>query len=185
MWSADNYNKAMRFAGQWHGNQQVPGTRISYLLHLAQVSQQALLATLADQSLDADLVMLCAILHDVLEDTQCPFETLKSTFGEAVANGVLALSKQKFRNGQSLTKREQMLDSLERIENQPREVWVVKLADRITNLQEPPAHWYEREGKIASYLDEARVIYNKLGSASDYLSAVMTDKMTNYQKFLR
>ena len=31
MWNADRYNRALRFAGEWHEEQKVPGTEISYL----------------------------------------------------------------------------------------------------------------------------------------------------------
>jgi (p)ppGpp synthase/HD superfamily hydrolase len=34
-----------------------------------------------------------------------------------------------------------MLDSLNRTKQLQKEVWAVKLADRITNLQTPPTHW--------------------------------------------
>lgn len=42
-------------------------------------------------------------------------------------------------------KKLQMQDSLRRIKSQPREVWMVKMADRITNLQPPPGHWSEEK----------------------------------------
>ena len=34
-----------------------------------------------------------------------------------------------------------MLDSLKRIKKMSHEVWAVKMADRITNLQPPPKGW--------------------------------------------
>jgi (p)ppGpp synthase/HD superfamily hydrolase len=49
-----------------------------------------------------------------------------------------------------------MLDSLNRTKQLPKEVWAVKLADRITNLQTPPAHW-SFEKKI-EYIKEAEII---------------------------
>jgi (p)ppGpp synthase/HD superfamily hydrolase len=184
MWSADRYNRALRFAGEWHREQKIPGSPIPYLLHLAQVSQQAMLGALNEPGLDIDLVMEAAILHDVLEDTECPYSLVEEEFGTAVAHGVLALSKHKVKEGRTLDKREQMLDSLQRIRQQPSEIWLVKLADRITNLETPPAHWFEKQGKFASYLSEAEIIYDQLSPASPYLADVMRQKMTDYRKHI-
>jgi len=69
---------------------------------------------------------------------------LEDRFGKAVTDGVKALTK-----NESLPKDRQMSDSLHRIKLQPSEIWAVKLADRITNLQPPPAYW-SRE-KIPNY----------------------------------
>jgi guanosine-3',5'-bis(diphosphate) 3'-pyrophosphohydrolase len=184
MWDSDRYNQAIRFAAQWHVGQKVPGTNISYIMHLTQVCQQALLGSMHDPNLDINLVMEVALLHDVLEDTKCPFDTLKNTFGEVVANGVLALSKQQYRNGEKQSKRDQMIDSLDRIQLQPLEIWLVKLADRITNLQEPPQHWYDKPGKIENYLLEAGIIYDRLHSSNQFLATTLSHKMSVYQRFV-
>jgi hypothetical protein len=66
---------------------------------------------------------------------------------------------------------------------QPAEIAVVKMADRCTNLQAPPTHWYAREGKIAAYLAEAGVIRAKLGGASPALAAAMDHKMADYEQY--
>jgi len=69
----------------------------------------------------------------VIEDTDINYQTIKKTFGIKVANGGDALSKRdEVENAQRLS------DSLNRIQDQPHEVWMVKLADRISNLQPPP-----------------------------------------------
>lgn len=43
--------------------------------------------------------------------------------------------------GQTVPGSEQMEDSLRHIRLRPKEIWAIKLADRITNLQPPPSHW--------------------------------------------
>lgn len=79
-----------------------------------------------------------------LEDTDTTYPELVRTFGPAVADGVLALTKEDS-VGTDLTpyqrKERRMADSLERIKAQPKEIWMVKMADRITNLQPPPKQW--------------------------------------------
>ena len=58
----------------------------------------------------------------------------------------------------------QLYDYLIRIKQQLREIWMVKLADRITNLQPPPDHWDGR--MIERYRLGAELIYKELGVAS-------------------
>ncbi len=178
-WDPDLYHRALRFAGEAHGDQTVPGTDISYLMHLCQVCQEAMGAVLADPSLDGDLVMQCALLHDSVEDTDATWDDVAKAFGAAVADGVDALSKRDHGpNGEPWGKAEKMTDSLARIQAQPREVWVVKLADRVTNLQTPPAHWSTE--KIGRYHKEAEQILAALGPASDHLSERMRQKLAAY-----
>lgn len=71
-----------------------------------------------------------------------------------------------------------MADSLRRIQAEPREVWMVKLADRISNLQPPPAHW--TPAKIAAYRVEALAIADTLGAASPHLHARLRAKIADY-----
>jgi (p)ppGpp synthase/HD superfamily hydrolase len=56
---------------------------------------------------------------------------------------------------------------------------MVKLADRITNLQPPPRHW--DRAKIRHYRDEAIEIHTRLHAASPFLAARLAEKIENYQ----
>lgn len=125
-----------------------------------------------------DLSIQCALLHDVIEDTDVTYDQVRSTFGEEVAAGVMSLSK----NTNLPTKAEQMEDSLNRILLQPKEVWMVKLADRITNLQPPPHYWNKE--KITHYRDEAILIHKHLGASHRLLSERLQQKIYNYQAFI-
>jgi (p)ppGpp synthase/HD superfamily hydrolase len=60
------------------------------------------------------------------------------------------------KNDNLISKKEKMIDSLNRINEFKKEVGMVKLADRITNLQEPPKSW--GKNKILNYLNEAKLI---------------------------
>ena len=73
----------------------------------------------------------------------------------------------------------QLLDSLERIKTQPIEIWMVKLADLITNLQPPPLHW--TQAKILKYRDEAIEIHTHLQAASPFLATRLAEKIQKYQ----
>ena len=137
------------------------------------MAERASSAAPVERTVCGDLVMTCALLHDTIEDTATTHEALEGAFGRAVAEGVDALSKRP-----ALPKDARMTDSLTRIITQPREVWVVKLADRITNLQAPLAHWSKE--KIARYHREGEAILSALGSASAHLSDRLRTRLSRY-----
>lgn len=76
-----------------------------------------------------------------------------------------------------------MLDSLERIKLQPKEVWCVKIADRITNLQPPPKHW-TMEKKI-NYREEAKLILKSLRGANAFLERRLKRKIAEYGAYCK
>lgn len=176
-WSQESYLKAYKFAAIAHQNQKIPGSELPYIMHLSFVSIEIIAALGLEQEAEGDLAIQCAILHDTIEDTETTFEQIKSQFGEAVANGVLALTKDN-----SLPKHLQMADSLNRIKQQPPEIWMVKLADRISNLQAPPHYWNAE--KTAKYREEAVQIYEALKDASPFLAARLANKIEDYKAFM-
>jgi (p)ppGpp synthase/HD superfamily hydrolase len=176
-WSQDQYIKAYRFAAHAHCGQFVPGTDISYIMHLSFVGMEMIAAIRVEPGRDENLAVQCALLHDVVEDTEVTSQQVSAEFGDAVAAGVLALTKD-----QTLDKSLQLADSLRRIKQQPSEIWMVKLADRITNLQRPPAHWSKE--KIAKYQIEAMEILHALGEASDLLGSRLRQKIAEYDSYL-
>lgn len=177
-WSQENYIKAYKFAAQAHQGQNIPGSEIPYIMHLSFVSIEVIAALNVEQVYDGDLAIQCAILHDTIEDTNITFDNIKTEFGASVANGVLALTKD-----YSLEKHLQMADSLLRIKEQPREIWMVKLADRISNLQAPQYYW--NQDKIIRYREEAKEIYQALQDASTFLASRLASKIEDYKVFIK
>jgi len=100
-------------------------------------------------------------------------------FGEDVAIGIQALTK----NNSLETKEDQMLDSLNRIKHLKDEVGLVKLADRITNLQKPPNLWTNE--KILSYQNEAKIISSNLKKKNEYLNKRLDVKIQEYEKYTK
>lgn len=174
-WSPERYLAAWRFAQRAHLGQTVPGTEISYLAHVGAVAME-ICAALArrDDVADPDLAVQCALLHDTVEDTDVTVEDLGAAFGAAVAAGVSALTK----DPGAGDKAAQMADSLERIREQPAEIWMVKMADRITNLAPPPAHW--DAAKIERYRIEAESIRAALAAACPVLGDRLAKKIAAY-----
>ncbi len=175
-WNQDKYLAAWGFAADAHRGQTVKGSERPYIVHLAGVAMEVMAAAVAEGLDDVDLAVQSAVLHDCIEDTNVTYDDVAAEFGSAVADGVQALTK-KF----ELEKSQSMLDSLARIRTQPREIWCVKLADRINNLQHPPGEW-SREKRL-SYRADAQVILNHLTEASAFLSNRLSHKIVAYQAY--
>jgi (p)ppGpp synthase/HD superfamily hydrolase len=174
--SPDTYARALAYAAEAHREQRVPGTQHPYITHVATVAAE-ILSTASKDAFDVELAVTCALLHDTLEDTSASEDEITRLFGASVARGVRALSKDA-----RLPKQDQMADSLARITREPREVWMVKLADRITNVAAPPPYW-SRDKRLA-YREEARRILAALGSASAPLAARLEAKIDAYGSYI-
>ncbi len=172
------YIQAWNFASVAHEGQFVPSSNKPYINHIGLVAMEVMIAAGKEQTEDTTLAVVCALLHDTIEDTSVSYSDIVDVFGAAIADGVMALTKDK-----SLpTKQEQMLDSLCRIKQQPSEISMVKLADRITNLQPPPSHW--NKIKIENYRLEAELILKELGSSNELLALRLANKIDNYRQYL-
>ena len=171
--SAEIWQRAWRFAAHSHREQKLPGSELPYLTHLGAVTLEIVSAHLASPLGNLEYAVLCAILHDCVEDQAISPEAIGELFGAPVAAGVSALSKDP-----ELPKAAAMADSLLRILQQPREIWCVKLADRICNLQAPPDHWSEQ--RINGYRAESKEILAALGAAHPLLAARLAAKIDAY-----
>jgi (p)ppGpp synthase/HD superfamily hydrolase len=118
------------------------------------------------------------MLHDTIEDTDISADLITEKFGEQVLSGIRALTK-----NSELPKAERIVDSLKRIREQPREIWMVKMADRIVNLaSSPPPHW--TKDKIKAYRDDAIAIHNSLKDADRLLAARLMKKIELYGAYI-
>jgi (p)ppGpp synthase/HD superfamily hydrolase len=172
--SRELYMRVWHFAAARHKEQKVPGSELPYITHVGAVAMEVLATIALEDVPNPDLAVACALLHDTVEDTATTTEEIADAFGIAVADGVRALPKDK-----SVPKVEQMADSLRRIQEQPREVWIVKLADRCVNMEPAPAHW--SMDKRRTYQQQARTILEQLGSASPSLAARLGEKIARYE----
>jgi len=180
-WSQDTYIKAFRFAAKAHNGQLVPGSDLPYILHLSFVAMEVLATLAVEPVARPDLAVQCALLHDTIEDTDITYDDVRMTFGDDVADGVLAMTiDETIGTGLDNFERRwmQLEDYLIRIKRQPEEVWMVKMADRITNLQPPPGHWNDK--MISRYKKGAERIHQELASASEYLGKRLRMKIDQY-----
>lgn len=180
MFTQDKYLKALNYAAVAHGEQKTP-YGLPYLTHLTAVTMEIIHACV-ESKLEiekTDMAITIALLHDTIEDTDVTYDDLYTEFGPEVAEAVDTLTK----DPTLATKKEQMQDSINKLLTQPYEIQMVKLADRITNMQKPPEHWDGE--KIFNYQKEAKFILSCLKNSNVYLSQRLEKKINDYIVYIR
>ena len=86
-------------------------------------------------------ILRAGVLHDVVEDTECDLETVRSRFGGRVAELVNWVTKGDDRSAY-----------LASLKEAPRDALTVKLADRLSNVQRLNTH--PRPAKQQTYYQE-------------------------------
>ena len=129
--------KALRFASQKHSDQRRKNAKASpYINHPIQVAQ--ILWDVADVR-DAAL-LIAAILHDTIEDTDTTPDDIKREFGEEILALVLEVTDDKNLPGHI---RKQL--QVEHAPHKSERAKLLKLADKISNVGDisnwPPKDW--------------------------------------------
>jgi GTP diphosphokinase / guanosine-3',5'-bis(diphosphate) 3'-diphosphatase len=145
----NNFIKAVAFAAEKHKTQRRKDADASpYINHpIALANVLANEGGIANQD-----VLIAAILHDTIEDTETSEAELRKVFGDKVASLVLEVTDDK-----SLAPEVRKLLQIEHAAKASHGAKLVKLADKISNLRDmlssPPADWPKE--RIAKYFDWA------------------------------
>jgi (p)ppGpp synthase/HD superfamily hydrolase len=166
------------FAANAHNDQKYPGQKAAYITHPAQVAAEVLGIWMQSPNFNLNFALQLALLHDVLEDTPTTIQEIETEFGEIVALGVDALSKKS-----DIPSPLRMAHSLDRILKQHDEVAIVKMCDRVCNLNQPPNHW--PKSKVLGYLAEAHEIHQQLGARHDTAAQRLEVQMEYYKKIIQ
>lgn len=163
---------ALYFAAQKHRDQRRKGTEASpYINHPIYVAH--LIADVG--GIDDSETLQCAILHDTVEDTQTTYEELVDAFGSAVADLVMEVTDDK-----SLPKTERKRLQVEHSPHLTPKAKVVKLADKIANIQDvgsdqSPSHW--DEARRIEYLDWAESVAAGLMGTNEPLDTLFRSEI--------
>jgi len=173
----DKYYFALEYAASAHGSQKIKDSNQSYLKHLLMVTIEVINTFQKKPDFNLNKAVIISLLHDLIEDTSETFKNIELSFGKEIALSVQALTKNIL-----LSEKEQILDSVKRIKNESREVAIVKLADRISNLNIPPKSWSKE--KINSYYNDSIIILNSFRGINFILEKRLENKIQNYKKLL-
>ena len=129
--------KAADFAARFHRGQTRKLGGEPRLIHLYETVANAALAT------EDEDVLAAAMLHDILEETTATEELLRKEFGDNITNLVLWCSEDKMRERPAHeTWQERKVAFNERTKNAPREVQIILLAAKLSNMQSLAAHYH-------------------------------------------
>ncbi|HEM7880272.1 TPA: bifunctional (p)ppGpp synthetase/guanosine-3',5'-bis(diphosphate) 3'-pyrophosphohydrolase [Burkholderia contaminans] len=157
---------AIAFAADKHRNQRRKDEEASpYINHPI-----ALADVLANEAgVEDERVIVAAVLHDTVEDTETTEQELLRLFGKDVADIVMEVTDDK-----SLPKEERKRLQVEHAATISRRAKLVKLADKICNLRDiarnPPADW-SLERKQA-YFDWAKSVVDPMRGVHPGLEAI-------------
>lgn len=158
--------EAARFAARKHRQQRRKGAdQDPYINHPLE-----LLNMLAnDAGIDDPVVLLGALLHDTVEDTDTTFEELEAHFGKAVAQVVEELTDDK-----SLPKATRKQLQVEHASQMSDRAKLIKLADKTSNLRDiadtPPPDWSIQ--RRAEYCEWSKRVVDEIRGTHPVLEAL-------------
>ena len=164
---------AADFAARVHQTQRRKGkSRRPYIGHCLEVA-----STLASVGKVDDVnVIIAALLHDVVEDTDITSDQIKEKYGEAVASLVAEVTDDK-----TLKKKQRKELQVEHAANLSPGAKLIKIADKISNVREiasdPPKKWgINRQLK---YFDWAERVVNAMGQVDPEMRLVFDKTLSD------
>ncbi len=158
------YASAVVFAFEQHRGQKrhEAGGETDYIVHPLRVAEH-----LRRRAGCEDVEILCAaVLHDTIEDSGTRHDELAEAFGERVARIVAELT-----NDSRLPKRERHEDMIRRMASASREAKLIKLADRLDNLESGTTD----PGKRKRLVSETPRLLESLRGACPVLEQAITE----------
>lgn len=137
---SEKINKAIKFATDAHSGQKRKATQHPYILHCLEV------ATIAASITESEDVIVAALLHDTVEDTDTSIEDIKKNFGAFVADLVSGDTENKRENMPKadtwLIRKKETLEVLKNSDVEHKIIWV---SDKLSNMRSLYLSW-QKEG---------------------------------------
>jgi guanosine-3',5'-bis(diphosphate) 3'-pyrophosphohydrolase len=171
--------EAASFAAKKHtGQHRKGGDAEPYINHPLDVAD--ILANIG--RVDDPDVIIAALLHDTIEDTDATAEEILTMFGERTMSIVLEVTDDK-----SLRKKERKRLQIEHAPHLSPGAKLVKLADKISNIKDvtnnPPANW-DKARKI-KYLDWGEKVVEGLRGENKALEKLFDEVVKKGRKSIR
>ena len=172
------FTEAAVFAARKHGAQKRKGkSGTPYINHTLDVAD--ILCRIG--GIEDLTVLIAAVLHDTLEDTDTTQEEIGELFGEEVLSLVKEVS-----DDRSLPRRERKLLQIEHAPHLSPNAKLIKIADKISNVRdiigETPEDW--NDAMVAEYIrfarkvvDGARGVNRKLEDCFDKVSGMQLENL--------
>jgi guanosine-3',5'-bis(diphosphate) 3'-pyrophosphohydrolase len=172
------YTKCINFAAIKHRDQRrLDKEETPYINHPIGVA-----SILANEAGVSDInVLMAAVLHDTVEDTDTTFLEIEENFGPLIRRIVEEVTDDK-----SLPKSERKRLQIEHAKDSSHEAKLVKLADKIYNLRDllkcPPASWTPE--RVAEYFIWAKKVTDNLKGSNDTLEKSLDKIYESHSKEL-
>jgi guanosine-3',5'-bis(diphosphate) 3'-pyrophosphohydrolase len=160
---------AIAFAAQKHRHQRRKDVHASpYINHPIELVQ----VLVSEAGVLDTAVLVAAILHDTIEDTQTTEQEIAARFGSAIASVVLELTDDK-----NLPKLQRKAAQVARAAAATRNARLVRLADKICNLRDvadsAPVGW--SVARCREYFDWARSVVDGMRGTHTVLEALFDE----------
>jgi (p)ppGpp synthase/HD superfamily hydrolase len=164
------FERALRWATIWHDGQHRKASPTPYVQHPIAV------AWILDRFAFDEDVVIAALLHDVVEDTDATLSDIRDRFGDRVAELVSHCSEQKTDDeGRQRPWIDRKRDHLEALATAPEAAKAIKLADCLHNMRsmvedlasEGEPFWDRFNASRDRILAELRQVMDRLGRGQD------------------
>ncbi len=153
-----NYWKALNFALIKYGDLRRKSGDIHYFIHPLRIT--LILRAAGFSEFENENMMIAALFHDLIEDTDISLSEIENKFGRNVASIVSEVS---------IPIKTEKDVYLENLKNASVEAKIIKLADRIDNLIDLPKSFWPIV-KQKSYAEQAKIILESCGDANSKLA---------------
>ena len=160
-----NYWNALNFAVIKYGDLKRKSGDIHYFIHPLRIT--LILRAAGFNEFDHENMMIAALFHDLVEDTDTSLSEIEKKFGRNVASVVNELSIP------STTEKQEYLKNLNNASNEAK---IIKLADRLDNLIDLPLNVWSMDQQ-KSYAKQAKIILNSCGDAHSELALRLSQEI--------
>lgn len=160
-----NYCRAITFAFSKYGELKRKSQNIPYVVHPIRIT--AILRAAGFNENDNEDIMIAALFHDLIEDTETLLEEIETQFGTKIASIVMELTKPEKGNKD---------EWLKTFESASKEAKIIKMADRLDNLIDMTSESWKIK-KQKSYAEQAKIILEKCGSANDEIALKLNEEI--------
>ena len=173
MFLIDKVFQALIFAADKHKNQRRKDLENTpYINHPIEVANFLIKHGITDSN-----IIICALLHDTIEDTNTSFEEIKELFGEEIALTVRDCTDNKKLD--KITRKKEQIEHAKYIRNNAK---LVKLADKYSNISmlaiNPPSKWSPEE--IIGYTHWGYAVCKNLFGINEKIDKTVSDMFKSY-----